>query len=1279
VGPGLFIGDSGVLLILSMRNFEESFQEIVQSVHSKKAAPKKLNQKLIDGVLSLVLQSDNNQDLQILDEFFDNYLWLLFTDNSTDSHVVLIAAALQAKLASGNVLSIDDTEKLHCYLVRLIRIFGKEDTSYRMKSLCAKAITTLVLCLENPAVRKATSPFVSILTWGKLPNLTQLLKNYELEDHYNKQLTKLENLAQKERFEQLLLVNWIPSLIIDVVSNITTGEPDFINYVTDVNVLLTRLLGQLPTRRFMRTVILQSHFVPIARSIDVSHSYNSSLDLLELYLKFPINEFTGDILNPESLIKMNSDNYLKFQAVLFNMFKDRLEDLAFATHESLKDQQETADSLSQLDDTELESLAASFGFTLELVDHQYKIKALLFQLEAFQSCSQLLSSVNSLSETSLVSKFDVSTSSLPSLKGQYLSISDFLCRNYLLLRNDSFSAIAQHVIRTVGRFEYKKDKSKNKLSGTSKHAVKIHPTKFSAHTPRSIKSADTVEVIGDIKIDLINSSPVAVQEWNALDKRDVLLLLTVDSRQPKSSQEFEKLGISTLRAAVIQDKGNNTTDASNKVSKTFNLKVLLDAKAFVNNNDTLEDYEKFNLVVKLPSHLSKYYTKLDKISEIVNSTEDNVVEWLYESFLGFGDANSGTFRNVEQSIESLTLSIPGQTSDSIKCSFPEVSIKDKEYQEPDTKRRKTISKNTRTFEKATSLIFEVNGKQIRFQNINESSSTMKLNSEQVRAVTASLFEGLVVVNGASGTGKKSVVAQIINGWLKNFEGERTLIVCKSAAHLKYVFQILSEIGIADEELFNVSDKGSQTDKATAITKKLLSCLNQVDKLATCLGIEGAYGDNVENARYFYKYYIEAPFLKYIKTVKEKWSVDAVREDYPFCKIIGFKEYDGVLVDDCFANIREHYNSIVKLFTDIEALASFESLQSTKDKIEHLFSIQAKIIGVTIDEFVDSAKDFKKAGIHFQNMIISEASQLTQLEALFPVLLQNSSTKRIVLLGDSETYMPTTNSPKLGSYTHLITSLITRFQNSGTEVITFNEQYNKRTGITQVLNKTYPNLKNSSTPESQQANAGLLNSIQFVQVDSEEIQPVPEVYQNVKEAEYAIQMYQYLRLLAYPSYTISILTPEEGQRSLLHEIATTKCGNSKASDEAADFKFGLPKVSTIEEFRGQESDIIIVSLVRSSELDDRQITSALSASKTGFYVLGLPKALEHINKSENYRTLKGIVESTETHKLQIVVGEMYFGVKRKTSDTIDSFTMENLEHFGEFVSQMTEKRLSAGKK
>ncbi len=63
-------------------------------------------------------------------------------------------------------------------------------------------------------------------------------------------------------------------------------------------------------------------------------------------------------------------------------------------------------------------------------------------------------------------------------------------------------------------------------------------------------------------------------------------------------------------------------------------------------------------------------------------------------------------------------------------------------------------------------------------------------------------------------------------------------------------------------------------------------------------------------------------------------------------------------------------------------------------------------------------------------------------------------------------------------------------------------------------------------------------------DAECMWPVCVCLQNLAEAEYAVALYMYMRLLGYPADRISILTTYNGQKHLIRDVINQRCaGNS----------------------------------------------------------------------------------------------------------------------------------------
>jgi intron-binding protein aquarius len=115
------------------------------------------------------------------------------------------------------------------------------------------------------------------------------------------------------------------------------------------------------------------------------------------------------------------------------------------------------------------------------------------------------------------------------------------------------------------------------------------------------------------------------------------------------------------------------------------------------------------------------------------------------------------------------------------------------------------------------------------------------------------------------------------------------------------------------------------------------------------------------------------------------------------------------------------------------------------------------------------------------------------------------------------------------------------------------------------------------------------------------------------------------------------------------------------------------ISTVDQYQGQQNDMILLSLVRSESVghlkDVRRLVVAVSRARFGLYVFCRQELFS--NCYELKRTFDQFSE--RPNKLQLVVGENY-PTERKISDEIKAetlFDVDDVVHMGSIVHQMQE--------
>ncbi|CAO4382503.1 unnamed protein product [Caenorhabditis nigoni] len=258
----------------------------------------------------------------------------------------------------------------------------------------------------------------------------------------------------------------------------------------------------------------------------------------------------------------------------------------------------------------------------------------------------------------------------------------------------------------------------------------------------------------------------------------------------------------------------------------------------------------------------------------------------------------------------------------------------------------------------------------------------------------------------------------------------------------------------------------------------------------------------------------------------------------------------------------------------------------------------------------------KLGFKYDNIVMEEAAQILEVETFIPLLLQNpedghNRLKRWIMIGDHHQLPPVVQNQAFQKYSNMEQSLFARLVRLSVPNVELDRQGRARAQIAELYQWRYKGLGNlphvDGLPQFQNANAGFAFPFQLIDVPDfngqGESQPSPHFYQNLGEAEYAVALYTYMRILGYPAEKISILTTYNGQAQLIRDVCQRRC--------EANPLIGMPaKVSTVDKYQGQQNDYIILSLVRTRNIghirDVRRLVVALSRARLGLYVLGRSK-------------------------------------------------------------------------
>ena len=175
------------------------------------------------------------------------------------------------------------------------------------------------------------------------------------------------------------------------------------------------------------------------------------------------------------------------------------------------------------------------------------------------------------------------------------------------------------------------------------------------------------------------------------------------------------------------------------------------------------------------------------------------------------------------------------------------------------------------------------------------------------------------------------------------------------------------------------------------------------------------------------------------------------------------------------------------------------------------------------------------------------------------------------------------------------SLFERLVNNHFPVVTLGTQHRMRPEISHLISKNVyeGKLSDSKSVKNYKDVKGMCHNLYFI--DHQELEARDEDSSspfNMHEAAFIIKIRAYLLKHGYKPEEITIITPYVGQLRKIRQIDSTA------------------HVTTLDNFQGEENEIILLSMVRSNEEDkvgftkiDNRVCVAMSRAKIGFYCVG----------------------------------------------------------------------------
>lgn len=306
----------------------------------------------------------------------------------------------------------------------------------------------------------------------------------------------------------------------------------------------------------------------------------------------------------------------------------------------------------------------------------------------------------------------------------------------------------------------------------------------------------------------------------------------------------------------------------------------------------------------------------------------------------------------------------------------------------------------------------------------------------------------------------------------------------------------------------------------------------------------------------------------------------------------------------------------------ELCEQFERLVKEKRTMETELQLQvlsdANVIGMTTTGVAKFQRLIQQ--VQPSIIIVEEAAEV--LEAHIVAAL-SPATKHLVLIGDHEQLRPSTAVYRLATKYHLDVSLFERMVNNKLEVKTLLRQRRMRPAISALIKPIYPELYNHPDVEKYPLVKGVAANLFFIdhdQAESGDGDAGGMSKTNRHEALFIARLSQHLLLQGYTSKQLTVLTAYSGQVKLIRQEIRSLIGQTASI-----------YVTSVDNYQGEENDIILLSLVRSNSKGvigflstSNRICVALSRAKIGMFIVGNGRLLA--SKNTTWSKIIGLMKN-----------------------------------------------------
>lgn len=1171
-----------------------------------------------------------------------------------------------------------------------------DDITIRERTQLLVFLTHCFNSVEVELIRIEVQKYISMPIWCCLSS-ARLQREFERVPKLKKFWNKLEKadlkLTEEKRkqveFERRFLSNSIEQYF-RLLSSIKLEENfqqerEKIGYCERFLELLTDLEALLPTRRFFNALLDDLHVLTISRMSALYSAKNSKrgrlfsqlLDNLRFYAQFEIDDVSGEALTDSQIASLHFEKMTQLQRVSYKLFPDDQEfrPLYLTPVSSIDSREKLLKYLGPISEEKLRTLSSNLGIGLDnetviekvcsyfngrITTKQIFLEVMIDRFEKKQSQLKQLNSLPLYPSEDVIWDENLVPSqyysgdgvlALPKLNIQFLTLHDYLLRNFHLFRLESTYEIRQDIEQAVVHLKpWQAEDGSTMFGGWARMAIPIDSFAITEIGKPNIGDDKPSLVKAEVVVNL-NVKRNIKHEWESLRRHDVCFLISVRPEVPPGTSYNYKepfipqVGLVYVRGCEIegmldptgrivddnpyeQDRPHFETDfRTYRVQLDSNQYKIDLANGNINSEKSMKAeviYDSFNILVRRKPKQNNFKAVLETIRDLMN-TKCVVPEWLHDVILGYGEPSAANYSKLSINRElfsTLNFFDTFLDLDHVRESFSHHKI--------------VVDSSVGSLEAIPPFKLSIDDEEMivkvqpykipnrgPYVTDQPKRNAIRFTPTQVEAIRSGIQHGLTMVVGPPGTGKTDLAVQIISTLYHNHPDQRTLIVTHSNQALNAMFEKIMQLDIDErhllrmghgEELLETEKDFSKYGRVNYVLQKRIDLLEQVARLAETLELTSDVAYTCETAGYFYLYHVLSKWEAFLLEINKTKETNLIQEKFPFAKFFADVEgniFSGESFEADFQVAQGCFRYIKKIFTQLDEFRAFEMLRPGTERSNYLLVREAKIIAMTCTHAALRRKELVNLMFQYDNILMEEAGQILEIETFIPLLLQNpefghNRLKRWIMIGDHLQLPPVIKNVSFQKFSNMEQSLFTRFVRLGVPTIYLDAQGRSKESICRLWNWRYKNLGDlkhvQQLPEYVRPNAGFQYNYQLVNVEDfngvGETEPIPYFYQNLGEAEFVVATFMYMRLLGYPAEKITILTTYNGQKHLIRDVIEQRCATNPFIGRPA-------KISTVDKFQGQQNDYILLSLVRTKTVghirDIRRLTVAMSRARLGLYV------------------------------------------------------------------------------